>query len=212
MSEIGDLTIGVTKAALSTIPAISPFITIWDSLKSGEYKRRADNFVQDIESRLDFMRDIELDRLKQNQLFATVLYISGQLAIKTNDEKRKLLANAVVNTATTTLSEDRVVILLNCFEKYTLQHLRMLRFLHNPSEYTTRDFSFTGGSPASIYEDYYRESERDLDRIIIRDLYQDGLSSVDSIHVNVSSAGVLQKKTTTLGDDFITFFGIEKDV
>ena len=146
MSEIGDLTIGVTKAALSTIPAISPFITIWDSLKSGEYKRRADNFVQDIESRLDFMRDIELDRLKQNQLFATVLYISGQLAIKTNDEKRKLLANAVVNTATTTLSEDRVVILLNCFEKYTLQHLRMLRFLHNPSEYTTRDFSFTGGS------------------------------------------------------------------
>lgn len=149
--------------------------------------------------------------MQKNKLFATVFYISGQLAIKTNDEKRKLLANTVVNTASTTLSEHRVVILLNCFEKYTLQHLIMLRFLHNPSEYTTRDFSITGGSPALIYEEHYKESEHDLDRIIIKDFHQDGLSAVDCSHVTMYS-DVLLKKSTELGDDFIMFFDIEKDV
>lgn len=209
MSEANDFAFGTVKAVLSTIPGLSSFMTIWEEIKYGEYKRRLEEFMSSVDSKLNMLTDMQLNSLKSNQLFATVLLISGQLAMKTNDEKRKLLANATVNSAKTNLSEDRVIVLLNCFEKYTLQHLKMLRFLQNPQEYTKEDF-FLGGSPAQIYEKYYPHSNKDLDRIIIRDLYQDGFSTVDSIYTNCMSSGVLSKKTTSLGDDFIHFFMIEK--
>lgn len=209
MSEAKDFAIGTLKAVASTIPGISSFMKILEEMEYGEYKRRMEEFMSSVDSKINMLTDMQLNSLKNNQLFATVLLISGQLAMKTNDEKRKLLANAVANSAKTNLSEDRVIILLNCIEKYTLQHLKMLRFLQNPKEYTNEDFLF-GGSPAQIYEQYYPNSDKDLDRIIIRDLYQDGVSSVDSIHTNCTASGVLSKKTTPLGDDFIQFFNIEK--
>jgi len=77
---------------------------------------------------------IQIQQLIDNQMFATVVYIAGQLAFKTNDTNIKLLAHAVVNTPSCNLSEDTVVILLNCIERYSVRHLCLLRFLQNPEE------------------------------------------------------------------------------
>lgn len=186
MAEGKDFVKGTAKVVLSTIPGFSSLVTIWEELENGEFRRRFEDFKKSVESKLDMLTSMELDRLKHDQLFATVLLISSQLAMKTNDKKRDMLSYAVANTVTTTLSEDRFVILLNCFEKYTLPHIRMLRFLQNPRDYTTKDYSFMGGSKAAIYEDYYKDSDRDLDRIIVKDLHSDGLSGVDTIHAHVN--------------------------
>ena len=119
------------------------------------------------------------------------------------------MANAVANSATTRLSEERVVILLNCIEKYTLSHLKLLRFLQNPKEYNPKE-DISMGAPMRIYNDYYAKRDKSLDNVVIRDLYADGLINTDSLNSIVSKNGMLEKRTTALGDDMIQFFGIIK--
>ena len=207
-SVIGDIAKGIVKGGTSMfIPGSSLLLYIIDELKSGEFKRRFEDFQVKVDDQLRMMKDVQLQQLKDNQLFATVLYIAGQLALKTNETKRQLLANAVVNATSCTLSEDAVVILLNCIEKYTVRHLRILRFLQNPKEYKKVDYYGTA-STMQIYYDYYSSDNETLDRVIVRDLYADGMITSDSLFTMASVQGCLEKQTSSLGDAMINFFGI----
>jgi len=209
MSVIESTIKGTIKGVVSTIPGVSLLASIADEIQNGILYDRFEDWKETVESRLQILTDIQIEQLKNNQLFATVLLLSAQLAIKTNKLKRDYLANAVLNSATTTLSEDRVVILLNCMEKYTIEHFRLLRFIFNPRDYNPRE-SLYMCSPLTIYDDYYPNRSKELDRIIIRDLYADGLSDSDSLSGTMTLQGCLTKRTTPLGDDMIEFFKIEK--
>jgi hypothetical protein len=59
-----------------------------------------------------------------------------------------------------------------------------------------------------IYYDYYSNDNEALDRIVVKDLYADGMITTDSLFVMASVDGCLEKKTTLLGDAMIDFFGI----
>ena len=207
--RIEDGFVGTVKGVISTIPAASILVSAYEEMQSGIYKRRMDEWKEAVEERLCKLENDVINSLPNNDIFATVLLISAQLALKTNKEKAKLLANAVSNSATTALSEERVIILLNSIEKYTIPHLRLLSFLQNPKEYNPKD-SYMGGSTMTIYYDYYPNTDKSLDRIVIRDLYADGFIDTDSLNAMVSSSGMVEKHTTSLGDDMIEFFGIEK--
>ena len=207
---ISDLAKGVVKGGTSLfIPGSSLFLSIIDELKSGEFKRRFEDFQAKVDDQFKMMKDVQLQQLKDNQLFATILYIAGQLALKTSETKRLLLANAVVNAPSCTLSEDTVIILLNCIEKYTVRHLRVLRFLQNPKEYKNVDY-YGMTSTMQIYYDYYSKDNEALDRIIVNDLYADGMITSDSLFTMATVQGCLEKQTSSLGDDMIAFFGITK--
>ncbi len=205
---VGDIAKGIVKGGASLIPGSSLFFSIIDELRSGEYKQRIEDLESKVNEQLNMMKDVQLQQLKDNQLFATVLYIAGQLAMKTNETKRQLLANAVVNSASCTLSEDSVVILLNCIEKYSIRHLRLLRFLQNPKEYKKKDY-YLSTSTMQIYYDYYSNDNEELDRIIVRDLHADGLTDTDALFAGATVDGCFEKKTTKLGDDMIAFFDIK---
>ncbi len=208
---LSDIAKGTIKAGVSMlIPGGSPFISILGELKSGEYQRRFEDFQNKVDEQLKMIQDMQLQQLKDNQLFATVAYITGQLALKTNETMRKLLANAVVNAPSCGLVEDRVVILLNCIEKYTIPHLRLLRFLYNPKDYNPKELML--GSPMTIYDDIYPNRDKSIDNIIIRDLYDDGLIDTDSLNATVSWASCISPKTTSLGNDMISFFGIKEQI
>lgn len=66
------------------------------------------------------------------------------------------------------------------------------------------------GSPMTIYNDYYPNRDKSLDNIVIKDLHADGLIDTDSLNSTMTRDGCLSKRTTDLGDNMITFFGIEK--
>ncbi len=202
---------GLMKGGVSILDQGSFFLTIVEELKSGEYRRRLDDFMNHVDSQLEAIKELQIQQMVDNQLFATVLYIAGQMALKTNDAKRKLLANAVVNSHNSNLSEERVIMLLNCIEKYTMSHLNLLHFLHNPKLYYQGD-GFSMGSTMSIYDRINRNRDKSLDNIVIQDLHSDGFINVDSNSLNTTStsAGMLEKRTTGLGDDMISFFGITK--
>ena len=209
---LSDLVKGAAKAGASWfVPGSSPFIFILDELRSSEYQRRFDDFKEKVDEQLKMMKDVQLQQLKDNQMFATVMYIAGQLALKTNETKRQFLANAVVNTPSCTLSEDSMVIMLNCIEKYTLRHLRLLRFLQNPKEYKKKDYFMTT-STMQIYYNYYSNDNEALDRIVVKDLYADGMITTDSLFVSATVDGCFEKKTTPLGDAMIDFFGIKDEL
>lgn len=207
--RIEDGFVGTVKGVISTIPGASILISAYEEMYFGIYKRRMEEWKEAVEERLGKLENDVINGLPDNDIFATVLLISAQLALKTNKVKAPLLANAVSNSAITTISEERIVIMLNCIEKYTIQHLRLLRFLQNPKEYCIKD-SYIGGSPMTIYNDYYPDRDKSLDNIVIRDLYADGFISTNSLSTTVTSAGMVEKRTTRLGDDMIEFFGIEK--
>lgn len=209
---LSDLVKGAAKAGASWfVPGSSPFIFILDELRSSEYQRRFDDFKEKVDEQLKMMKDVQLQQLKDNQMFATVMYIAGQLALKTNETKRQFLANAVVNTPSCTLSEDNMVIMLNCIEKYTLRHLRLLRFLQNPKEYKKKDYFMTT-STMQIYYDYYSKDNEALDRIIANDLEADGMITSGSLFGMATVDGCFEKKTTLLGDAMIDFFGITNEL
>lgn len=200
---------GTVKGLAATIPGGSLLVSIVDEIQNGIFQDRFNEWKESVEERLGKLEDSIINQLPQNDIFATVLLISAQLALKTNKEKIKLLANAVANSATTKLPEERVVILLNCIEKYTIPHLMLLRFLQNPKEYNPSE-SIWMGAPITIYDDYYPKRDKSLDKVIIRDLYSDGLISTDSLNTTMTKDGMLAKKTTDLGDNLIEFFGIEQ--
>ena len=201
---------GIVKGMFSAFPAGSFFVSLVNELQNGIFQNRINEWKDAVEEHLGEMEDSLINELSRNDLFATVLLISAQMALKTNQEKRKLLANAVANSATSKLSEERVIILLNCIEKYTLSHLRLLRFLKNPKEYNPRK-NLSIGSPMTIYNEYYPNRDRSIDNIIIRDLYLDGLINSDSLNGSMTKDGMLAKRTTELGDDLIEFFNIKKE-
>lgn len=207
---LSDILKGMAKGGITaSYPQFSPFLYLIDEMKSGIFKRRFNDFENRVNNDLQMIKDVQIQQLVDNQMFATVVYIAGQLAFKTNDTKRQLLAHAVVNTPSCKLSEDTVVILLNCIEKYSMRHLCLLRFLQNPKEYEPKDYYLSTSSMQRFY-DYYSKREGELDRIIISDLHSDGMINTESLFVGESIDGSLEKKTTNLGDDMIAFFGIDK--
>ena len=111
--KIEDGFVGTVKGVISTIPGASILVSAYEEMQFGIYKRRMDEWKEAVEERLCMLENDVINSLPNNDIFATVLLISAQLALKTNKEKAKLLANAVSNSATTALSEERVIILLN---------------------------------------------------------------------------------------------------
>lgn len=201
--------VGSMKGIASTIPGVSIVMSAVNEMQTGIYRQRLEEWQRLVEERLSKLENTVVNNLPQNGTFATVMLISAQLSLKTDNIKTALLANAVANSATTNISEERIVILLNCIERYTLSHLRLLRFLQNPKEYNPRE-DMLMGSPMTKYNDYYPNRDKSLDNIVIKDLYADGLIDTDSLNTTMTLNGCLSKRTTDLGDNMISFFGIEK--
>lgn len=208
-NKIEDGFVGSIKGIASTIPGVSIIMSAVSEMRTGIYKQRLEDWQRLVDERLSKLENTVVNNLPQNEKFATVMLTSAQLSLKTDKIKSALLANAVAYSATTNISEERIVILLNCIERYTISHLKLLRFLQNPKDYNPRE-NMMMGSPMTIYNDYYPNRDKSLDNIIIRDLHSDGLIDTDSLNTTISYDGCLSKRTTDLGDNMISFFGIEK--
>lgn len=208
MSIVKDAIVGTAKGVISTIPGASILVAIADEIQNGILQERFTKWKDAVDQKLNEIDNLNIAELSKNEVFATVLLLSAQLALKTNSAKKIYLANAVKNSAIKDYSEEQVIIMLNCIEKYTVEHIRLLRFLQDPSDYNPSD-SIMMGSPMRIFDDYYPNRIKDYDSIIMRDLFFDGLTNTESLNGMMTLQGCLAKRTTPLGDEFIDFFGIE---
>ena len=66
------------------------------------------------------------------------------------------------------------------------------------------------GSIMTYFEGSYPDFDRKREELILNDLYRDGLIDTNSNGM-VSSSGMEAKRTTDLGDLFISFFNVKKE-
>lgn len=102
-------------------------------------------------------------------------------------------------------------IFLNCIDTFTIWHIKILTLFNNPEKwFANSQISLPGiGSVRGILEKVFPElmSSKDLVDNIWTDLYNKGFVSSDKslLQTTMTSRGCLDKRTTRLGDQFISY-------
>lgn len=197
----------IAKTAISVIPVGGALITeIYDTVKENCLSKRQEQWRISLEERLNKI-DNALAQVKNNELFTTALIKATELAMKTSQiEKISYLANAVANSLNTELDEDKLIIFFNLLDKYTVAHVQIIHFLNNPTRFDgISPNQYMMGSPRNILFRVYPDLDNELFEKIYNDLYTDGMVSLQNLNITMSGAGMVAKRTTLLGDEFLEF-------
>ena len=195
------------KTAASVIPIGGPLVTtVYDVVKSNALARRQEQWKNVIEERLSKIEE-KLEMIGDNDLFATALIKATETAMKTaNEEKRKCLANAVINSVRMDIEEEKMIVFLDLLDRYTISHIKIINFFFKPTRFNgVSSDSYGMGSPKEPLFSVYPELENLLFDKIYNDLYVDGMVSTQNLNVTITGRGMVYKRTTVLGDEFLKF-------
>ena len=204
-----DIVAGVVEATIEQIPVVNFFNSAILKAKEGCLRRRFDNWQKMINERLATLEDAVFNTIGDNETFATTLLKATELASISNNKKMGYIANAVKYTAENDVDEDSLLIMLNCISKYTNSHILILKYLENPALFSDGK-DYIGGGVFTYFDKHYSDFNSQLKTIILQDLYRDGLVTIGSDAI-MTKSGMEAKRTTNLGDLFITIFGIENE-
>lgn len=207
--KITDIVEITAKSALSIIPVGGTLIScVWDSIKANCAQKRLEDWKYLLEARLVTVEST-LEQVGNNERFTTAMMKATDTAIKTmEDEKRRYLADAVLNSLTCGIDESVIMMYFDFIDKYTLWHIKILDFFSNPKKFEgISESNYYMGSPMEPLIYVYPElgaNSKIVDKII-KELYTDGLMNTESIHGIMTSSGMVASRITELGNDFIDF-------
>ena len=207
---VGEVTL---KTALSAIPIAGTFVsTIYDVFKDGIYKERFEKWSSIVEARLNKL-EITVGELNNNENFATMLIKTTELAIKTSQkEKLDYLANALRNSITANLDEDRIIIFMALLEKHTITHINILKKgVETITKERKKINQFRiGVTPRQLIgiKSSVDKLEDSLFNKCYRDLFLDCLVVDLDISFNDHSVGDI---VTNLGKEYLEFISIQKE-
>lgn len=198
------------KILLSSIPVGGPLIqAVFDASKEYTLNKRQQEWRDNIEHRLSKVEK-DITEVGNNELFVTALMTGTYIAMKTSEhEKRNYLANGILNSLNESLDETKLIIFLNLVDKYSLWHIKLLKFFQNPLSYSNAkkvyDNIYMGGRISLVkaeFPDLCKNEE--LFKKIYNDLINDRLVSVEVNGVIMKEA-FGKKWTTGLADIFLDF-------
>lgn len=199
------------KTALSVIPVGGALVTaVYDSVKGHCLDKRQKTWQASLENRLAVIEKT-LEEIGENELFTTALVKSTEIAMRTaREEKMAYLANAVVNSLDEELDldEEKLILFLSLLDKYTISHIRTIFFFYNPTRFeqiSKHEYMRAMGTPTDPLFRVYPELDTPLFSKIYNDLYIDGMVNTQSLNVMMSGSGMIAKRTTPLGDEFLKF-------
>jgi hypothetical protein len=213
----GDYLHSIVKAGLSSVPyGGSAAAELFALVIAPPLEKRRKKWMDDVAERLKRLevdKRVDLAELQNNDLFIDVVLKTTQFALR-NSQKEKLeyLKNALLNVATGKYSdEDTVHSFLNLVDNFSAWHIRILRLYDDPVRWfqeqgkVAPDF-YTAGLEA-VMETAYPDlrGKREVYDIIWRELSQNGLLGGASLHAMMTGQGLLQRKTTELGRQFLEF-------
>lgn len=196
-----------TKTALGSVPVLGNlYSSVVDAVKSECLAKRYRKWVETVENRL-LSLETTIEDLGQNDLFVSALLKASELAMKTSrEEKINFLANAVVNSLNPSMDEEKLIVFLDLLDKYTVSHIKIIYFFHNPKSFEGIDsYEHSMGSPSTPLFHIYPELNNDLFKKIYKDLYVDGMITLENINITMTGSGMISKRTTPIGDDFLKF-------
>ncbi|MCC6602134.1 MAG: hypothetical protein IT327_02930 [Anaerolineae bacterium] len=203
----------VTTGILSIIPGASELFQYFVTPPLEKRRRDWMDEVGKVLYELQTNRGVNLEELQTNDAFIDTVLQATQIASRSSQqEKRDALRNAILNAALPSAPEQSLQqIFLTFIDTFTVWHIRILDFFHEPAinpkvkDYAHRKQLASGLS--TILEKAYPEltGNRALYDQIWQDLSVRGLVNTDSLHAMMSSGGLLTSRTTKIGKDFIKY-------
>lgn len=138
---------------------------------------------------------------------------ASNLALRNHqEEKLAALRNAIVNSALPNAPDESLQqIFLNLVDTFTVWHLALLKLFQGPEKWAEENNhkfpNLSAGGLSTIVESAFPQlrGQRAFYDIVWRDLYSSGLVTTDGLHVTMSGHGLMQKRTTEMGDKFLKF-------
>ena len=158
----------------------------------------------------DQFAQLNKESLRDNEQFQATFIQATRLSTQAaSEEKRKLLQNAILNSAILSISENHRQILMQFVERVTPLHAAVLNLFDNPqaNEGVRKVASTSMGGLSLIVEAAIPELKGNpaiADRVVT-DLEAMGLLSGASLHVTMSGSGLLTQRSTPLGRSFLQF-------
>ena len=182
-------------------------------------KRRAEWF-EDLGCRLKELEDkqfILLEDLKYNDEFIDITLQATQVALRSSQiEKKEALKNAILNNACQKAPElSFQQMFINYIESFTEWHIKILYLFSNPPRWAKKNnFSFKNmhtGILSIVLEQAFPElsNKEDFYNQIWKDLYLKGLINTEDLHVTMTSAGLMSKRATKIGVEFVNYINCE---
>lgn len=203
-----DLVHLAAKAGLSAIPVLGgPAAELFQLLIQPPLERRRAEWMAAIGEKLQELEEngVRLDRLAENEDFITAAMHASNIALRTHQqEKIDALRNAVLNVAVGQAPTDALQhMFFRWIDTLSPLHLRMLKFFQAP----TPQPGLSIGALSSVLEHNMPElsGQRHIYDQVWKDLYASGLVNTDGLNVTMSGNGLAQKRTSDLGDVFISF-------
>ncbi|MDE0369579.1 MAG: hypothetical protein OXI84_05490 [bacterium] len=217
-AESAETLLGLTKAAVSTVPILGGFAAELIGVVIGpQIEQRRTDWLNSLARRLARLEDrvegFQVEDLVDHPAFTSAMLKAGVMALwNHNEEKLEALRNAVLNVAVASApEEDEHEMFISLIDSFTGWHLRILAFLADKKAIAQKRErlplpGWSMGGVATVLEHVYPElvGRRDLYDLIVSDLNRAGLVDIDSLHVTGTRDGyMLAKQSTYMGDRFL---------
>jgi hypothetical protein len=205
------------KAAVGSIPVIGGTAAEFFSFVVGDpAQERRDDFLRSTFNRIENLEG-EFEKLKpealreSEQFQATVVQAVRIASTTASEEKKKLLQNAILNSAIGTVDEFYRQVFMQLLEQITPPHVVLLAYLDNPKGYPAavdRAKSMYAGARSTLLEAALPEltSNKDMFSRVSSDLHRLGLADTSSNNVMMTGGdSMLSPQTTDIGRSFLAF-------
>ena len=213
----GDVAHAIARSGLGAIPYAGATATeLLNAVITPPLERRRQAWMEKVGNGLRELEDkmgVVLEQLQENETFIDAALEASQLAIRNSEvEKINALRNAVLNSALPNPPEKSLQDMFFSFiDMFSVWHLKLLTLFQNPPAWLESNGKNMGntymGAMSHLIEEAYPElnGRRDLYDQIWKDLYLRGLVSTEGIHTTMTSSGIVAKRTTNIGDAFLSF-------
>jgi hypothetical protein len=219
-NSAGDYVYSVSKGIVSSVPVAGSAISeiLFSVISSPIEKRKNEWMIRLSESLFELTKKVDnfnINNLSDNELFITIVSQATQIALRNHrQEKLMALRNAIINTALNIkIAEIEQTTFIQLVDELNILHLRILLFFKNPSQWfidnNVRRPNIIMGSPLSILEIAYSDfSDNQLTNRLIKDLYNRGLFSTDSLGGIMTESGIYASRLTEYGQRFLNYITI----
>jgi len=204
----GETVLPLVKAGLSVLPIIGgPASEILSLLVQPLLEQRRTQWMHQVSEGLRELEKtgLKLEGLADNEQFVSVTIQASQIALRTHlEEKRQALSNAILNVARAQAPDESLQLMfLNFVDLFTEWHIRLLRLFQSPPQ----NAGIVAGALNHVLEQSYPElrGRREFYDSVWKDLFIRGLTGTESLHVMMTGVGLTQKRTTGLGESFLSF-------
>ena len=207
----------LVRATLAGVPALGgTLVEAFNALIEPPMAKRKTEWMVEVSEAINELYEkgiVTEENLQENEKFFTTLVHASSTAIR-NHEKEKLdaLRNAVLNSALPDAPSDTMQqLFLNLVDSCTSWHIALLKIFQDPEQWAldnSHQFpSWSMGGISSVIESAYPQlqSQQALYTLVWKELYRNGLFNTDGLSTTMTGSGMLAKRTTPIGDEFVKF-------